>query len=175
VRWTGTGDVGGGTWPARVSYDSYGKARHHQPGDVDGDGKVDGSDQGDLMGVWDTVITERGYRGDADFNRDGEIDANDLGSLFGFWGAALPAGQISFTTAGRPDNSRSIHYTLCCNERVSIDFGGSYFPSHQVYVGAPQGAFALAIGMRRQDRSRLGQFFFTAGIVPPTTFASYEE
>jgi len=105
VRWTGTGEVGGGTRPARVSYDSYGKARHHRGGDLDGDGKVDGSDQGDLMGVWDTVITDSGYRGDADFNRDGEIDGDDLGSLFGFWGAALPAGQISFTTAGGPDNS----------------------------------------------------------------------
>ncbi len=48
--------------------------------DLDGDGMVDGSDLGELLGQW-------GDAGSGDLNGDGVVDGDDLGSLLGGWGA----------------------------------------------------------------------------------------
>lgn len=47
--------------------------------DLDGNGIVDGSDLGALLGNWDAP-------GAADFNGDGTVDGDDLGSMLGAWG-----------------------------------------------------------------------------------------
>lgn len=50
------------------------------PGDVDGNGTVDGGDLGVLLGQWGTA-------GSADFDGNGTVDGADLGALLGAWGA----------------------------------------------------------------------------------------
>jgi len=49
------------------------------PGDLNGDGVVDGADLGLLLGQW-------GTDGLADLNGDGVVDGADLGLLLGAWG-----------------------------------------------------------------------------------------
>ncbi len=50
------------------------------PGDVNGDGVVDGQDLASLLGGWGTNFA------DADFNGDGIVDGVDLASLVANWG-----------------------------------------------------------------------------------------
>jgi hypothetical protein len=50
-----------------------------RPGDLNGDGVVDGNDLGELLAQW-------GGGGSADFNDDGTVDGNDLGQLLADWG-----------------------------------------------------------------------------------------
>jgi hypothetical protein len=47
-------------------------------GDIDGDGRVNSSDLGALLGSW-------GASGPADLDRSGEVDSADLGILFAGW------------------------------------------------------------------------------------------
>jgi hypothetical protein len=47
-------------------------------GDLDGDGRVSGSDLGLLLGMW-------GGRGAADLDGDGTVSGSDLGLLLGAW------------------------------------------------------------------------------------------
>ncbi|MFG0274995.1 MAG: hypothetical protein ACF8QF_08055, partial [Phycisphaerales bacterium] len=49
------------------------------PGDLNGDGRVDGSDLGTLLGVWGSADLG------ADLNADGVVDGSDLGILLGLW------------------------------------------------------------------------------------------
>jgi hypothetical protein len=48
------------------------------PGDLNGDGIVDGADLGILLGAW-------GTSGPGDLNGDGVVDGADLGILLGAW------------------------------------------------------------------------------------------
>ncbi len=50
--------------------------------DLNGDGVVNGSDLGDLLGQWGVA----GAGTCADLNGDGTVDGNDLGTLLGAWG-----------------------------------------------------------------------------------------
>jgi len=50
------------------------------PGDLDGDGVVDGADLGLLLGAWDSTTNAA-----ADLNGDGVVDGADLGLLLGAW------------------------------------------------------------------------------------------
>ena len=49
------------------------------PGDFNGDGRIDGSDLGQLLSNW-------GNAGVTDLNGDGTTDGGDLGSLLSRWG-----------------------------------------------------------------------------------------
>jgi hypothetical protein len=49
------------------------------PGDLNGDGVVNGDDLGILLGAWGPGT------GPADLNLDGSVDGNDLGILLGNW------------------------------------------------------------------------------------------
>jgi hypothetical protein len=49
------------------------------PADLDGDGLVDGSDLGVLLGAWGSAA--------ADLNDDGVADGKDLGIMLGAWGS----------------------------------------------------------------------------------------
>lgn len=51
------------------------------PGDMTGDGAVDGADLGQLLGLWGTTAAG------ADLNADGVVDGADLGVLLGGWGS----------------------------------------------------------------------------------------
>jgi hypothetical protein len=64
---------GGQTWTMRVA------SITPCPGDLDGDGTVNGSDLGILLGQW-------GAAGSADLTIDGVVDGADLGVLLGGWG-----------------------------------------------------------------------------------------
>ncbi|MFO0894520.1 MAG: RHS repeat-associated core domain-containing protein [Phycisphaerales bacterium] len=88
----------------RVTYDSYGQARHHFGADIDGNGAVDGADLGAVTGLWGKTVADATYRSEADLNRDGTIDGGDMGIVLNYR-SALPTGQLSDTTAGGPDNS----------------------------------------------------------------------
>lgn len=62
------------TWAAALGIEST-----PCPADLDGNGFVDGSDLGELLGQW-------GGAGPADLSGDGVVDGNDLGTLLGGWG-----------------------------------------------------------------------------------------
>ena len=87
----------------RVTYDSYGQARHHFGADIDGNGAVDGADLGVVTGLWGKTVSDATYRSEADLNRDGTIDGGDMGIVLNYR-SALPTGQLSDTAAGGPDN-----------------------------------------------------------------------
>lgn len=55
-----------------------------EPGDTDGDGRVNGADLALLLATWGPVPA--GRRGAADFDGDGDVDAADLGFLLSRWG-----------------------------------------------------------------------------------------
>lgn len=99
-----------GTLIERTSYDSYGKARHHQPGDVDGvNGNCDASDKAIVdaitgNGLYSVPISSSSYRAEADLNRDGWINSTDS-TLANRTASALPSGEISIATSGGPDSS----------------------------------------------------------------------
>jgi len=68
----------------RVDYDPYGRARHHHPIDVDGDGDYDAADSTAIdnavyfhAGPINCDIGVAGYIADGDLNRDGVIDGDD--------------------------------------------------------------------------------------------------
>ncbi len=92
----------------RVTYDSYGKARHHFGGDVTGDGAA--TTAGDdaalvtTIGMGSNSIGQVNYKAEQDLNRDGQItnaDRTTLAALTGGADQAAPAsGQVSFTTTG---------------------------------------------------------------------------
>ena len=54
------------------------------PGDVNGDGEVNGEDLGLMLGDWGMCTSEECP---ADFNGDGIVDGADLGILLGAWGS----------------------------------------------------------------------------------------
>jgi hypothetical protein len=52
------------------------------PGDVNGDGEVNGEDLGLMLGDWGMCTSEECP---ADFNGDGVVDGVDLGIMLGAW------------------------------------------------------------------------------------------
>lgn len=97
-----------GTLIERVSYDSYGRARHHQPGDVDGlNGTCDSADKAIVDGLISggpITISSGSYRAEADLNRDGVINSSDS-TLANRTASALATGDISIASSGGPDSS----------------------------------------------------------------------
>ncbi len=104
----------------RITYDSYGKARHHFGGDVTGDGAATAAaDDAALVttfGLGSNSIGQANYKAEQDLNRDGTISTADRTTLAALTGgadqAALASGMVSFTTTGSggstvhgPDNS----------------------------------------------------------------------
>ena len=73
----GTFTEGTATTVASASLDASG-TRITVPGDLNGDGVVNGIDLGILLGAW-------GARGPADLNADGVVNGIDLGILLGNW------------------------------------------------------------------------------------------
>ncbi|MBX3356719.1 MAG: hypothetical protein KF724_13575 [Phycisphaeraceae bacterium] len=117
----------------RVSYDSYGQARHHRPGDVNGDGSSGFTDSA-LVG---TIIVANGgtpvpitsslYRAEADLNRDGTINSSDR-TLAGVSASALASGLISNSGTGGPDNS------IGWDGYVFNPATGDYLVRHRTYM-----------------------------------------
>ena len=68
-------------WVVRIEGDAGCEDDPPCPGDFDGDGVVDGTDLGLLIGDWGPC---KGC--DADFNGDGEVRAADLGLFLSLWG-----------------------------------------------------------------------------------------
>lgn len=79
----------------RVSFTAYGVARHQWRADLNGDGAVDGADQGILLGTYGTSIGDAGYLSEADLNLDGVVDGADMGILLGNYQGALAPGVLS--------------------------------------------------------------------------------
>lgn len=77
----------------RIEYDAYGLARHHQPGDLDGDGDNDGNDYNILAANW-------GFFGPGDFDRSGVVDVLDLLWRLNRQKTALPWGELTNTWNG---------------------------------------------------------------------------
>jgi len=65
---------------ATVQFDMAVVFGHGCPADFDGDGLVNGSDLGHLLGAWGV------HDGDADLTGDGLVNGADLGTLLGAWG-----------------------------------------------------------------------------------------
>ena len=81
MRWTASDLAGGSVIEAAVDAFGWGECvapDEGVPGDLNGDGQVDGADLANLLGTW-------GTDGPADFNGDGIIDGADLAYLLGFW------------------------------------------------------------------------------------------
>lgn len=88
------GAVGGE--PRRVTYDPYGKPRHHRGKDVTGNGDAAGDDLGVILGAaWGAEIDDAAYVANADLDRNGIINGGDFGALLGSWNSALSDGQLS--------------------------------------------------------------------------------
>jgi len=64
--------------PTSVSATLKGPSAAAVPGDLDGDGLVNGTDLAILLGNW-------GGTGAGDVDGDGVVDANDLGALLSYW------------------------------------------------------------------------------------------
>jgi RHS repeat-associated protein len=98
----------------RVSYSPYGVARHHWPGDVDGDGDQDNFDRLAINGGLGTSIDDAGYIANADLNRDGEIDnADKVLAGQGFPPVnktALAAGELSDPNLGNQIGFDGYHF-----------------------------------------------------------------
>ncbi|MBX3372752.1 MAG: hypothetical protein KF817_02875 [Phycisphaeraceae bacterium] len=98
----------------RVTFDAYGRARHHWGHDVDGDGAITTSGTGSDRGIIQTIIatsltgsvpiTDAEYRAEADINRDGVISSADVSAL-GSAKSALAPGEISDRTSGTGPDS----------------------------------------------------------------------
>lgn len=89
----------------RVTYDSYGVARHHRPGDVDGNGSSGSTDKAivdAIIAAGSSSIGQANYRAEADLDRNGVINSTD-GTFANVNASALAAGLISVDTVA--DNS----------------------------------------------------------------------
>ena len=78
----------------RVTYDAYGKARHHPRWDVDRDGDVDGDDTTVWGNSYNEPIGQADYDPDADPDRDGHQVFSDAYALASTT-AGLPSGTLS--------------------------------------------------------------------------------
>jgi len=95
----------------RVTYDAYGRARHHWGHDVNGDGAITTSGAKSDFGIIAAIvlgggatITDATYRAEADINRDGVINGSDEAAL-GSAKTALAPGEISDRSATGPDST----------------------------------------------------------------------
>jgi uncharacterized protein (DUF2141 family) len=83
VRWVAR-DIGVGGSVVEAAIDDFQVIRYDctvaVPGDLNGDGRVDGADLGVLLGSW-------GLAGASDLNGDGTTDGADLGQLLAAWTA----------------------------------------------------------------------------------------
>lgn len=74
----------------RVSYDAYGRARHHRASDLNGDGATGTDDLLVVVGNW-------GNGGAGDLTRNGTVNTDDHTLVIGGWGAAETSGVLSTT------------------------------------------------------------------------------
>ena len=103
----------------RISYDPYGKARHHHPEDMDGDGAVNASDLA-------VIINNFGNPGAGDVNRDGIVSTTDLGLVQNNYEAGLAPGKLSLTDnqigyAGYLFNAETAEYAAYLARNRSYD------------------------------------------------------
>ncbi|MBX3356723.1 MAG: hypothetical protein KF724_13595 [Phycisphaeraceae bacterium] len=124
----------------RVSYDSYGQARHHRPGDVDANGNSGSADSiliGDIIvahGGSSVPISSALYRAEADLNRDGTLSSADR-TIAGVSASALQSGLISIASARGPDNA------IGWDGYVFNPATGDYLVRHRTYI-PPLGRWA---------------------------------
>jgi len=84
----------------RVTYDAYGRARHHDWRDNDGDGDYDSTDR-PLIGLpGGYPITHASYSVDFDLDRDGDMDLTDLSLAGTSYPTPLTRGELSLATIG---------------------------------------------------------------------------
>jgi RHS repeat-associated protein len=74
-----------------VSYDPYGRARHHRPADMTGEGAVDTPDLNVVSANYGSVPAP------GDVDRDGDVDVDDYIAVTLGWGAGIASGQLSLT------------------------------------------------------------------------------
>jgi len=81
----------------RITYDAYGKARHHPRWDIDRDGQVNGTE----ISVWlqllngGYTIGDAGYNADADPDRDGKYYSADYNQILGGQTVGLASAAVS--------------------------------------------------------------------------------
>jgi RHS repeat-associated protein len=75
----------------RVSYDPYGKARHHRPADMTGEGAVDTPDLNVVSANYGSIPAP------GDVDRDGDVDVDDYIAVTLGWGTGIASGQLSLT------------------------------------------------------------------------------
>ncbi len=78
-----------GTVPVVKPYLGEGQAPPREPGDVDGDGRVDSADLALLLSVWGSADPA------ADLNGDGLVDAHDLALVLSGWTGSSPPPSIA--------------------------------------------------------------------------------
>lgn len=82
IEWTSSASA---TEPVGYGYAATALVVGACPGDIDGDGSVDGSDLTDLLGTWGVCAPDVPCLGD--LNLDGLVDGADLTILLSHWGA----------------------------------------------------------------------------------------
>ncbi len=94
----------------RITYDSYGKARHHFGADVTGDGATTSADGTAIQNAYGNSIGDAGYKAELDLDRDGDIDSDDYNAGIAMSGgvtqSALTSGLVSFVSTGSGGSTR---------------------------------------------------------------------
>ncbi len=94
----------------RITYDSYGKARHHFGADVTGDGATTSADGAAIQNAYGNSIGDAGYKAELDLDRDGDIDSDDYNAGIALSGgvtqSALAGGMVSFVSTGSGGSTR---------------------------------------------------------------------
>ncbi len=94
----------------RLTYDSYGKARHHFGADVTGDGATTSADGTAIQNAYGNSIGDAGYKAELDLDRDGDIDSDDYNAGIALSGgvtqSALAGGMVSFVSTGSGGSTR---------------------------------------------------------------------
>jgi len=84
----------------RISYDAYGRARHHDWRDNDGDGDYDSTDRPFIPTPSGYAITHANYSVDFDLDRDGDMDTTDLTIGGTSYPTPLTRGELSYSAIG---------------------------------------------------------------------------
>ncbi len=94
----------------RITYDSYGKARHHFGADVTGDGATTSANGTAIQNAYGNSIGDAGYKAELDLDRDGDIDSDDYNAGIALSGgvtqSALAGGMVSFVSTGSGGSTR---------------------------------------------------------------------
>ncbi|MEY4173010.1 MAG: hypothetical protein RI900_175, partial [Actinomycetota bacterium] len=161
--------IGGGTSPAALPYLGDGTPPPVVPGDINGDGRVDGTDLALLLSVWG------GGDDAADLNGDGVINGNDLALVLSGWTGSTPPPVVTSVAPASGPTAGGTTVTLAGSNftgATAVRFGGvaaasfTVTSSTSITAVTPAGA-AGAVDVSVQGPSGTGVLQGGFTFVPP--------